>query len=64
MYNRLNSFLEKYNTLTKERFGLKNGKSTKISSQTFTECIQEALDKQYHVVSIFLDLSEAYDVFY
>jgi retron-type reverse transcriptase len=62
MHNRLNSFLEKYNILTKEQFGFRNGKCTEIASQTFIECIQEAFDEHFHVVGIFLDLTKAYDM--
>jgi hypothetical protein len=62
MYNRLSSFLEKYNIVTKEQLGFRNGKLNEIASQTFIECIQEALDEQLHVVGIFLDLTKAYDV--
>ena len=39
-----------------------DNKSTKTDSQTFLESVQEALDRQLHVVGLFLDLSKAYDV--
>jgi hypothetical protein len=39
-----------------------DNKSTKTASQTFLEGVQEAFDRQLHVVGLFLDLSKAYDV--
>jgi hypothetical protein len=39
-----------------------DNKSTKTANQTLLESVQEALDRQLHVVGLFLDLSKAYDV--
>jgi hypothetical protein len=45
-----------------KRNGFRKNKSTETASQTFIESIQEAMDKQLHVVGIFFDLTKAYDV--
>jgi hypothetical protein len=37
-------------------------KSTQTASHSFIQNVQEALDKQQHVVGIFRDISKAYDV--
>jgi hypothetical protein len=62
MYNRLLSFLNKFNILTDEQNGFRNNKSTETACQIFIENIQQALDNNLHVVGIFLDLTKAYDV--
>jgi len=62
MYNRLLSFLKKFNILTEEQNGFRNNKSTETDCYTFTENIQQALDNNLHVVGIFFDLTKAYDV--
>ena len=62
MYNRLLSFLKKFNILTDEQNGFRNTKSTETACHTFIENIQQALDIKLHAVGIFLDFTKAYDV--
>jgi len=62
MYNRLLSFLKKFNILTEEQNGFRNNKSTETACYTFIENIQQALDNNLHAVGIFFDLTKAYDV--
>ena len=62
MYNRLLSFLKKFNILTEEQNGFRNNRSTETDCYTFIENIQQALDNNLHVVGIFFDLTKAYDV--
>ena len=62
MYHRLLSFLKKFNILADVQNGFRDSKSNKTACHTFTENIQRALDKNVHVVGIFLDLSKACDV--
>ena len=58
MYNRLLSFLKKFNVLTEEQNGFRNNKSTETACYTFIESIQQALDNNLHVVGIFLILQK------
>jgi len=44
MFDRLISFVSKYDLLTEQHFRFRDGKSTELASQTFTEYIQEGLD--------------------
>jgi hypothetical protein len=51
MYSRLLSFLKKHDTLTNVQHGFMENNSTETASQSFIECIQEALDSHLHVVN-------------
>jgi hypothetical protein len=68
MCNRLISFISKYDLLTKEHFGFRDGKSAELASQTFTEFIQKGLGNQsdycYVVLNchILLDKLESYGI--
>jgi len=62
MYNRLLTFLKKHGILTEILHGFIENKSTETASQSFIESVHEALDSQRKAISIFLDLSKAYDV--
>jgi hypothetical protein len=55
MYNRVVSFLNKYNLISGAQNGFREKKSIYTAIQTFTEDIQEALDKKQFAVGIFLD---------
>jgi retron-type reverse transcriptase len=61
MYKRLISYLHK-NILSNVQFGFRQGKSTELACYTFLNNIQEAIDKKYHVIGLFLDLTKAYDI--
>jgi hypothetical protein len=62
MFKKLLSFLKKHNVLTDAQHVFMDNKSTKTASQTFLESVQEALDRQLHVVGLYLDLSKVYAV--
>jgi hypothetical protein len=47
------SFVTKYTTLTEVQNGFMNHKWTGTASQTFTERIQEVMDRKLHVIGIF-----------
>jgi len=55
-------FLKKFSIIADEQIGLRDNKSTETACHTFIENIQQALDKNLHVVGIFLDRTKAYDV--
>jgi hypothetical protein len=62
VYKRLMYFIKQYNILTDIQHGFRENKSTQSASQSFIEYIQEAMDKIFYIVGIFLDLTRAYDV--
>jgi hypothetical protein len=62
VYKRLMHCIEQYNILTDIQHGFREYKSTQSASQSFIEYIQEAMDKRFYVVDIFLDLTKAYDI--
>ena len=49
--------------LHKAQNGFKKGKSIDTAVQSFIGRIQKALDKQYHTIQIFIDLTKTYDIF-
>jgi len=62
MYNRLISFFHKYNIFTEAQNGFRKGKCIETATQALIERIQEAIDKRFYSIGIFIDLSKAYDV--
>jgi hypothetical protein len=62
MFNKLNSFVEKYNILPDGQHEFRGGRSMETAYQSFTERILEALDNDLNAVGIFLELLQAYDV--
>ena len=62
MHKRLLLFVKKHSILTSEQHGFTECKSTETASQSFIQCVQEALDKHLYEVGVFLDLSKVYDV--
>jgi hypothetical protein len=50
------------NVLAEAQNIFRKNKSTDTGSQTFTESIQDALDRGLHATGLFFDLSKAYDV--
>jgi hypothetical protein len=54
-FNRLNSFIEKYNILTDAQHGFREGRST-AAYQSFIERTLEELDNHLNAIGIFLDL--------
>ena len=61
MYNRLNSYLEKFEILSKDQYGFRKKKSTKGALIRFINQVQSDLDKGKFAVAIFVDLKKAFD---
>ena len=58
---RLNSFIEKNEILNNKQFGFRKNHSTSMALVTFTDYITENLDLGNSVISVFIDLSKAFD---
>jgi len=56
MYHR---FLKNFIVLADEHSGFRDNECTETACHTFIENIQQAFDKNVHVVGIFLDLPKA-----
>jgi len=59
--NRLNVHLSKLNILQDAQFGFRKNRSTQLALLSFIDTVTEALDNNHFVVSLFLDLSKAFD---
>ena len=60
MFNRLTSFITKFDLLTTTQFGFQKGKSTTDAIATFLNKLNEHLDNN-NAISILCDLSKAFD---
>jgi hypothetical protein len=61
MYARLYSFLTKNNILYEYQFGFRSNHSTTLAVTEIVDNIREELDKNNHVLGLYLDLSKAFD---
>ena len=61
MYNRLISFVIKYDLLYRYQFGFRKDHSTIFAISILTDFISQALEKGGYVIGIFLDFSKAFD---
>ena len=61
MFNRLLSFINKYDILYKLQFGFRPGHSTVMALITLVDKISAALEKGESVLGLFLDFSKAFD---
>jgi len=61
MYNRLVSYIEKYNILYECQFGFKKNHSTEMALIVLIDKIVNALEKNEHVIGIYLDFAKAFD---
>ncbi|KAJ8711530.1 hypothetical protein PYW07_008772 [Mythimna separata] len=59
--NRLVSYLEKNNILSKNQFGFRRGKSCEDAFAALIDDVVETLDKKSKCLGLFLDLSKAFD---
>lgn len=61
MFNKLYNFVTSFNILKKEQFGFKKHSSTTLACFCLVKDITESLNNRSHAVSVFLDLSKAFD---
>ena len=61
LLKRLNSFLTKNNILYDGQFGFRKNRSTQFALVSFLDKITETLDKNEYALSLFIDLSKAFD---
>ena len=61
MYKRLFSFLTTFHILYDYQFGFRNNHSTILAVTEIVDNIREELDKNNHVLGLYLDLSKAFD---
>ena len=61
VYNKIISFISKYNILYSKQFGFRQGYSTVHAMIDFTEKIAKSFEDKNITIGIFLDLSKAFD---
>lgn len=59
--NRLVSYLDKNNVISKNQFGFQQNKSTQDAIAKLTSIIYEAVDKKKACLGVFVDLAKAFD---
>ena len=62
VYNRITTFLEQHEIITEAQHGFRSKRSTETALFDFINKVQLAIENKMNPVSIFLDLSKAYDV--
>ena len=62
IYDRMMTFIESNNILSKTQFGFRKGMSTETAIINFIDKIHNGLNKRNHTAAIFMDLSKAFDV--
>ena len=55
------SFIQKYDILCKGQYGFRKNHSTQLPLMNFMDKLTKAIDKNEYVVSLFIDLSKAFD---
>lgn len=61
MLNRMVSFFEKHNIISKEQNGFQKNKSTTLAAYSLVKSVIESIDSKIPVVSVFFDMSRAFD---
>jgi hypothetical protein len=61
MFNRLITFLYEKKILREAQNGFRKRKCIETAVQSLIEIIHEALDNRVHLISVFIDLTKAYD---
>jgi predicted Holliday junction resolvase-like endonuclease len=58
---KLNAYLKKYKIINSMQFGFQEGKSTSDLLVQFSDLINEKLNDNMHILSLFIDFSKAFD---
>src|SRR5579863_6292200 len=61
IYNRIESFINKHDILFKGQYGFRKNHSTHLALMSFMDKLTGAIDKNEYAVSLFIDLSKAFD---
>lgn len=61
MYIRLNNFFTKHNILHPHQYGFRKGSSTSLACFDLVKYVSESLNNRTPIISIFLDMSKAFD---
>lgn len=61
VYNQLMTFINDQNLLTNSQYGFRPGRSTEAALLSFTDHVLNAFDNGSYTISVFLDLSKAFD---
>ena len=62
IYNRMIKFIDKYNILSTQQYGLRKNMGTDTALINYTDTILKGLNDKLYTVSIFMDLSKDFDV--
>jgi exonuclease III len=61
IHNIIYRFIEKYNILADEQFGFRKGRTTNLAIYDLMKTVTECLNKRIPVMSVFMDMSKAFD---
>ena len=61
IFNRLSSFLNKYDLINCQQFGFRRGRSTSDAMLNFTDAIYDTFNESKFCISVLLDFSKAFD---
>ena len=62
VYNKMINFIDKYGILTKEQYGFRKNMGTDTALANYVDTVIKNLNNNKYTVSIFMDLSKAFDV--
>ena len=64
IYNRLHSFLKKYNILFTSQYGFRKQSSTEHANLELIDSVVNALNDKHYALAVFINLSKAFDTLY